>query len=93
MPNSKAQNFSKGRRKTFMEVNKEITQKPGPGSYNDGNTISDNAKRGGTFILTDTKNCKASDFGRYSDRFEEFYSKDQLERMDYHGIDMTTKKG
>ena len=77
-PNSKAQNFSKGRRKTFMEVNRQSQELPGPGTYDDGLVIAKarDQTNNQQFQLSEYANVRTTDFGRYSERFDHHFSKE-----------------
>lgn len=67
--NSLAQNFSQGKRKTFMEV-KSMT--PGPGTYDDGLNISRerNPVTDAQYVNSDYKNVLSTNFGKYAERFD-----------------------
>ena len=71
-PNSKAANFNKGRRKTFMEVTRQSQELPGPGTYDDGLVIAKarDPSNNQQFQLSEYHNVRTTDFGRYSERFQ-----------------------
>ena len=94
-PNSKAANFSKGRRRAFNEVTRQSQEIPGPGTYDDGLVIAKNRDPSNNqqFQLSEYANVRTTDFGRYSERFQEHFTKEQIDNFDWRKVDPNSTKG